>query len=61
MKIMDTWMTLKDLDGEDTRPEYKEQDGHSLVRRFNYWQPFGLQLRYLHQVDDHNNRRHAPI
>ena len=61
MKIMATWMTLEELDGADTRPEYKGRDGESLTRLFKCRQPFGLHFRYLHQTDKHNNRRHAPI
>ena len=61
MKIMATWMTLEELDGSDTRREYKGQDVESLTRLFKYRQKFGLQLRYCHQVDNHKNRRHAPI
>ena len=61
MKIMDTWMTLEELDGTDTRQEYKGRDGESLARLFKYRQPFCLHFRYRHQVDNHNNRRHAPI
>ena len=61
MKIMAAWMTLEELDGADTRREYKGRDGESLARLFKYRQPFGLNFRYRHQVDDRNNRRHAPI
>ena len=61
MKIMATWMTLEELDGADTRREYKGRDGESLARLFKYHQKFGLHFRYHHHVDDHNNRRHAPI
>ena len=61
MKIMATWMTLEELDGADTRREYKGRDGESLARLSKYSQPFGLPFRYRHQVDYHNNRRHAPI
>ena len=61
MKIMATWMTLEELDGADTRREYKGRDGESLARLFKYGQPFGLHFRYRHKVDDHNNIRHAPI
>ena len=42
MKIMDTCMTLKELDGADTRREYKGLDVQSLVRKFKYRKPFGL-------------------
>ena len=61
MKIMATWMTLEELDGADTRREYKGQDGESLSRLSKYRQPFGLHFRYRRQVDDDNNRRYAPI
>ena len=61
MKIMATWMTLEELDGADTRQKYKGRDGEYLARLFKYLQPFGLHFRYLHQVDDHNNKRHDPI
>ena len=61
MKIMATWMTLEELDGADTRREYKGPDGDSLVRIFTYCHPFGLHFCYRHQLDDHNNIRHAPI
>ena len=61
MKIMATWMTLEELDGADTRREYKGRDGESLTRLFKYCQPYGLHFRYRHQVEDHKNRRHATI
>ena len=61
MKIIVTWMTLEELDGADTRREYKGQDGESLARLFNYRKPFGLYFRYRHQVYDHTNIIHAPI
>ena len=60
-KIMATWMTLKELNGADTRREYKGRDGQSISRLFNYRQPFGLHLYNHHQVYYHNNRRHSPI
>ena len=61
MKIISTWMILEELEGADTRQEYKGRDGQSLARIFKYRQPFSLHFRYRHQVDYHNNRRHAPI
>jgi hypothetical protein len=61
MKIMATWMTLDELEDAPTRREYKGANGQSVVQTFKYRQPFGLQFRYRHQVDDHNNCRHAPI
>ena len=61
MKIVATWMTLKQLDRVDTRQEYKGRDGQSLNRQFKYWHPFGFHSRYLHQLYDYNNRRYATI
>ena len=45
MQIMATWMTLEELDGSDTRQEYKGRYGESLARLFKYRQPFGLHFR----------------
>ena len=45
MKIMSTWMTLEELDGIDTRREYKVWYGHSLIMKLNYRQPFGLHFQ----------------
>ena len=61
MNIMATWMTLEELDGSENRQEYKGRDGEYLTRLFKYCQPFGLHFRYRHPVDNHSNRRHAPI
>ena len=61
MKIMATRMILEELDGADTRWEYKGRDCESLTRLFKYCQPLGLNFRYRHKVDDQNNKRHAPI
>ena len=61
MKIMATWMILKELDRANTRREYKGRYGQPLARLFNYRQPFSLHFRYHHQVYDHNNRIHDPI
>ena len=61
MEIMATWMTLEELDGANTRREYKGRDGESLARLFKYCQPFGLHFRYRYHVNDHKNRRHATI
>ena len=47
MKIMATCMILEELDGADTRQEYKGQDGDSLARLFKYHQPFSFHFRYL--------------
>ena len=61
MKIIATCMTLEELEGADTRREYKGRYVQSLARLFKYSQTFGVHFRYRHQVDDHNNKRHAPI
>ena len=42
MNIMATCMTFEELDGADTRQEYKGRDDQSLVRKIKYWKPFGF-------------------
>ena len=44
MKNMATWMTLEELDGADTRREYKGRDVESLTGLFKYRQPLQLWL-----------------
>ena len=61
MKVISTCMTLKELDGADTRRKYKGQDVQYLVSQLKYWKTFGSHSRHHHQVDNHNNRSNAPI
>ena len=61
MKIMASWMTLDDLDGANTKHNYKGRDGQSLMKIFTYRNPFGLHFRYRHQVKNNNNRRQYSI
>ena len=61
MKVMATWMTIKELDGVYTSQEYKGRGGKYLVRKLKYWNPFGLHLRYRHRLDDHSDRGHDTI
>ena len=61
IKLMASWMTLDDLVGARTRRDFIDRFGTKETKQFAYWQPFGVHFRYIHQVHDHNNRRHAPI
>ena len=61
IKLMASWMTLDDLVGARTRRDFIDRFGTKETKQFAYWQPFGVHFRYRHQVDDQNNRRHAPI
>ena len=61
MKIMAIWMTLEELDGAKTRRDFADSSGTKQTKLFTYRQPFGLYFKYRHQVDNHNNRRYAPI
>ena len=54
-------MPLDDLEGGNTRHNYKGRDGESLVKIFKYRKPFGLYFKYYHQVEDHNNRLHSDV
>ena len=61
MKIMASWMTLDELEGARTIRYLVDSSGTKETKQFTYRQPFGLQIRYIHQVDDYNNQIHAPI
>ena len=61
MKIMASWMTLDVLDGASTRRYFLDRSGTKDTKQFTYRQPFGINFRYRHQLDDHNNWRHAQI
>ena len=61
MKIMASWMTLDELDNPRIRRDFVESSGTKDTKQFTYLKPFGIHFRYIHQVDNHNNRRYAPI
>ena len=47
---------------DDTRKETVirwRENGEDVVKKFNYKLPFDYNFRYHHDVDDHNNLRHA--
>ena len=60
MKLMESWMTLNNLEGANTK-RYRKENGFRKSKQIFLKQPYGMHFRYRHQVDDHNNRRHAPI
>ena len=61
MKIMASWMTLDKLEGARTRRDFIDSSEMKETKQFTYRQPFGIHLRYRNEVDDHNNRIHAPF
>ena len=61
MKILESWMTIDELEGSSTRRYFIEISDTKDTKQLTYRQPFGIHLSYRHQVYDHNNRRHAPI
>ena len=61
MKIMAIWMTLDELEGAKTIRDFIGSSGTKEKKLFMYPQPFGLHFKYRHQLDDHNNWRHASI
>ena len=61
MKIVASWITLDELEGARTRRYFIDSSGTKETKQFTYRQPYGISFRYRHQVDDHNNRRHAPM
>ena len=54
-------MIFYELEGTKTRRDYIDSSGTKQTNQFTYQQPFRLHFKYQHQVDDHNNKRHAPI
>ena len=60
MKLMESWMMLNYLEGENTKRDWKE-NGFWKSKQFVYKQNFGMHFRYRHQFDDHNNQQNAPI
>ena len=61
MKIMVIWMTLDELEGESTRRHFIESSGKKKKKQFTYWQPFGINFRYKHQVEDQQQLRKLGI
>ena len=61
MKIMASWMTLDYLQGARTIRGFIDSSGKKQTSKFTYRNPFGLNFKYRHQVDDDNNHRHVPI
>ena len=53
MKFMASWMTVGNMEGANTKSNWKGRDGRSLVEKFTYWQTFGLIFLCFRQVDDH--------
>ena len=60
MEIMCKWMTLDDFEGRQKRWDYFV-GGVKTTKNFCYKQPFGMNYKFRHQVDDNINRRHLPI
>ena len=61
MKIMESWMTLYELEGARTRRHFIDRSGTKDMKQFKHRQQFGIHFRYIHQVENNNNCRHAPI
>ena len=61
MNIMASWGTLDKLEGEKTIRDFIDSSVMKETKQFTYHKPFGIHFRYIHQVDDHNNCRHAEI
>ena len=61
IKIMESWMKPDELDGENKRSGFMEISGTKETEQLTYYYTFGINFRYRHQLDHHNNMRHAPI
>ena len=54
-------MALDELEGAITRRYFIDRSGAKETKQFTYQQPFGIHFRYINQMEDQNNQRHAPI
>ena len=59
-KIIYNWMTLDKFEGRQTQRCYLV-DGVKTTKTLCYKQPFGMHYKFIHQVDDNNNRQHSHI
>ena len=59
-KIMYNWITLDKFEGRQTQRCYLV-NGIKTTKTLCYEQPFGMHYKFIHQVDDKNNRQHLPI
>ena len=55
MKMKASWMTLDELEVKKIRRDFLDISGTEDMKKFTYWQPFGLHFRYIYQVYNHNN------
>ena len=61
MKIMASWTTVYELEGANIGRHFIEISVMKEAKHFKYRQTFGISFRYMHQVYEHNNWRHAHI
>ena len=61
MKIMESWMIIDDLEDARKIRYYIDISRTKEKKKFTYRQPFGINLRLRHQVDDQNNQIHETI
>ena len=50
MKIMASWMTIDELEVVRTRRDFIDSIWMKYTKQFTYRHPFGIHLRYIHQV-----------
>jgi hypothetical protein len=61
MKLMATYGALRPMEGGETKRSLTRRNGTRENVSFVYTEPFLNHFKFRHQVDDHNNARHAPI
>ena len=54
-------MSLDELEGARTGRDFIDRNVMKETNQFTYQHPFGINYRYINQVDDHNNWRHVLI
>ena len=60
-KIMEFYITLDELERENKRQDYMDNDGRRTSNSFMYQQPLYIQLYYHHQMENQNNHKHTTI
>ena len=61
MKIMESCMTLDDLEATKTGIYLIYSSGIKDTNNFTYWNPFGIHFKYKHKLYGQKKHRHTPI
>jgi hypothetical protein len=60
MKLMTTYGSCVEISDGWTQRSISE-NGLRVTKKLKYYEPFFINFKFRHKVDDHNNLRHLPI